>query len=148
MKLVGTAAALALALVFSWSPQAVPAEEPSATVHISQVQVALLVSGNLGGGELSFQGRKYPFRIGGLGYGGLGASKLEAYGEVYGLTNAADFEGMYVQARVGAVAGTEQAGKGGMWLSNSKGVKMRLQSQREGLALALGGDAVYIEYKK
>ena len=148
MKLACRLFAVTIAALLVPLVQIARAEEPSGTVRISQVQVALLVSGNLGGGDLTFQGRTYAFTIGGLGYGGIGASKLKAQGEVYGLTNVKDFEGVYVQARTGAVAGTENAGKGGMWLSNSKGVRMRLQSQREGLALALGGDAVVVEFKK
>lgn len=123
------------------------AEDVSGTVRISQVHVAFLVSGNVGGGSLQFQGSRYEFKIGGLGYGGIGASKMEAVGEVYGLTRIEDFQGAYAQVRVGAVAGTEQVGKGNLWLSNSKGVQINLRSTREGLALALGGDAVYVQFK-
>jgi hypothetical protein len=117
--------------------------EPSGKVRISQVQVAFLVSGNVGGGTLTFKGREYDFTVGGLGYGGIGAQKIEARGEVYNLKRIEDFEGAYAQGRVGAVAGDAQAG-GGMWLYNPNGVEIRLSSTREGYALSLGGDAVFI----
>jgi hypothetical protein len=73
----------------------------------------------------------------------VGAARVEAEGEVYGLGRLEDFEGPYAQARAGAVAGTEQV-EGGMWLVNPNGVRMLLRSRREGYALSLGGDAVYV----
>jgi hypothetical protein len=114
-------------------------------VRISQVQVALIVSGALGGGTLSFEGQSHDFSIGGLGIGGLGASRMEAEGEVYNLKRLEDFEGPYAQGRAGAVAGDSQI-EGGLWLINPKGVEMRLSSRREGYALSLGGDAVYVKF--
>ena len=121
------------------------AQSPSGTVTISQVQVALLVSGAVGGGTLSFGGESHDFSIGGLGIGGLGASRLEASGEVYNLERLEDFEGPYAQGRAGAVAGDQQL-EGGLWLINPQGVQMRLSSRREGYALSLGGDAVYVKF--
>jgi len=41
------------------------------------------------------------------------------------------------------VAGTASTGK--LWLQNEKGVVIELDAKREGLALALGGDAIYID---
>jgi hypothetical protein len=110
------------------------------------MQVAFLWSGSVGGGELTFEGREHGFTMGGVGYGGIGASRLEAEGEVYGLRRLADFEGAYAQVRYGAVAGSESLGE--LWLQNvvHGGVEIRLQSKREGLALSLGGDAVYIRF--
>src|SRR5689334_19685882 len=71
----------------------------SGTVTIEQVQIAFIGSGNLGGGTLVVGGQKYSFSIGGLGVGGFGVSKMEAYGNVYNLNNIGDFVGGYVQAR-------------------------------------------------
>ena len=126
----------------------------SGTVHIEQYQVAFIGSGNLGGGTLKFQGKTYKFTIGGVGIGGFGASKITANGTVYNLTKLSDFAGAYGQARTGFAAavgdvrtGVDTLDKGGgtLWLENTKGVYMKLASTREGLALALGGDAVYID---
>jgi hypothetical protein len=61
---------------------AAPAAQPDGAVTISQVQLALLVSGNVGGGMLSYNGETLAFSIGGLGVGGVGASRVEAEGEV------------------------------------------------------------------
>jgi hypothetical protein len=117
----------------------------SATLEIDQVQVALFYSGNLGGGKLHYNGKTYDFTVGGLGIGGIGASKMEAIGQVYNLTKLEDFPGAYGQARYGFAAGSESAGA--MWLQNPSGVLIELKTKREGLALSLGGDAVYIAFK-
>ncbi|TVR95876.1 MAG: hypothetical protein EA406_13185 [Rhodospirillales bacterium] len=118
-------------------------DKPAATVVIDQVQVAFIGSGNIGGGTLTFEERDYDFTIGGLGIGGVGVSRMTATGEVFGLQDVRDFEGAYVQGRYGAVAG--DIGAGALWLQNDKGVSMHLAAKREGLALSLGGDAVYIK---
>lgn len=143
MTRIGSWAAAAAAV---WA-LAVPAgaQEPSGRVRIEQVQIALLVSGNVGGGVLEFQGASHDFSLGGLGVGGVGAARIEATGEVYNLARLADFEGAYAQGRAGAVAGDQQL-QGGLWLVNAKGVEIMLESRREGLALSLGGDAVYIKF--
>ncbi|MGO9675314.1 MAG: hypothetical protein ACLPSF_14295 [Methylocella sp.] len=122
-----------------------PQGAPSATVSIQQVQVAFIGSGAIGGGTLKFQGRTYPITVGGLGVGGIGASRLTATGVVYGLNNLQDFAGVYAQVRAGWAIGDQ--GGGTLWLSNSKGVSMRLKTQREGLQLSLGADGVVIGFK-
>jgi hypothetical protein len=58
---------------------------PSGSVSIHQVQVAFIGSGAVGGGTLYFRGRSYPFKLGGLGIGGIGISTLDAAGSVYNL---------------------------------------------------------------
>ena len=117
----------------------------SGTVTIEQVQVAFFGSGNVGSGTLHYHGRTYRFSVGGLGVGGFGVSKMEAYGDVYNLKELRQFPGVYGQARYGAVAGNE--GGGEMWLQNPDGVMLSLKSRRQGLAVSLGADAVVIDFK-
>jgi hypothetical protein len=117
---------------------------PSGTVVIDQTQVAFLVSGSSGGGTLRFKGRSYPFKIGGLGIGGIGVSEIHATGTVYNLDRLEDFEGTYGQARAGYAIGKK--GSGGFWLENGD-VVIKLQSTRKGVALSLGGDAVRISFR-
>lgn len=116
----------------------------SGTVRVSQTQIAFIGSGNLGGGELTYEGKAYSFTIGGLGIGGFGISTIEATGEVYNMTSLADFEGAYGQARTGIVVGDTSAGQ--LWLQGPTGVYIHLNTKREGLALSLGGDAIYIKF--
>jgi hypothetical protein len=115
----------------------------SGTVRIEQVQVAFIGSGNLGGGTLKLGGKSYNFSVGGLGVGGFGISKMVATGNVYNLTDVAHFPGAYAQGRYGMAVGEASTGK--LWLKNSHGVVLELKAEREGLALSLGGDAVYID---
>lgn len=123
-------------------PQAVAGLTPSGTVNMDEVQVAYIGSGGGGSGTLYYQGRAYPFAVGGLGVGGFGASTISAQGEVYKLNSVAAFPGAYGQARYGLAIGN--ASMGDLWLQNEAGVIMHLKAKRSGLMLSLGGDAVVI----
>ena len=123
-------------------PEAVAGLQPSGTVEMRQVQAAFIGSAGGGTGTLYFQGQAYPFKVGGLGVGGIGASTLDADGEVYKLSNVAQFAGTYGQARYGYALGKTSGGD--LWLQNESGVIMHLHAKREGLMLSLGGDAVVI----
>ena len=101
-----------------------------------------ILSAQGGRGTLTFRGRKYAFRIGGLGVGELGISKINAYGEVYGLRRIEDFAGAYFQAGAGATA---VKGKGVQWLKNANGVELMLRSNSKGFSLNLGADGLVIE---
>jgi hypothetical protein len=115
----------------------------SGYVKMTQVQAAYLGSGNAGTGTLRYRRHTYPFTVGGLGVGGIGISKIEAQGEVYGLERLGDFPGAYIQGRYGLAVGTSSVGD--LWLKNGNGVIMRLVAKRQGLMLSLGGDAVVIQ---
>ncbi|MEZ5833907.1 MAG: hypothetical protein R3D05_22275 [Dongiaceae bacterium] len=139
MRLAAGAAAFAM-------PRASNAEDyvQSGTVKIEQVQIAFIGSGNLGGGTLYYSGKQYSFTVGGLGIGGIGISRMTATGIVYNLRNLNDFPGAYVQGRYGLALGDISTGE--LLLQNTQGVALRLKAERTGLALSLGGDAVYIGF--
>src|SRR5208337_2584572 len=122
-----------------------PKGPPSASVAIEQIQVAFIGSGAVGGGTLNYRGESYPINVGGLGIGGIGASKLTASGSVYGLERREDFAGAYVQIRKGWALGDQ--GRGTLWLRNGNGVTMKLNTRRKGLQLSLGADGVVIGFK-
>jgi hypothetical protein len=115
---------------------------PSGYVNMEEVSIAYLGQAGGGKGTLTFQGQTYPFDIAGLGGGGIGVSTLDASGEVYNLTDVAQFEGAYDEGRYGAVVG--DASTGDLWLENNAGVVMHLKAKREGLMLSLGADVVDI----
>lgn len=117
-------------------------KDPSGTIEIDQTQMALLISGSLGGGVLHYKGESYDFKIGGLGIGGVGISQIKAKGEVYSLDDLADFPGVYGQVSTGWAAGATKSG--GMWLQNPKGVTLRLDTERDGLILTAGAEGVLI----
>ena len=113
------------------------------TVTMEQVSVAFIGSVQSGNGMVNFQGKTYPFKISGLGVGGIGISKINAYGEVYDMKDIRDFAGGYIQARTGLVVGA--LGKSSLWLKNSKGVYLRITAKRKGLALSMGADGIVIK---
>jgi len=123
-------------------PQAIAGLTPDATIELQQVQVAYLGSASGGDGTLFYRGRAYPFKIGGLGVGGIGASTIDATGEVYKLPDLRSFPGTYAQARYGFAVGNMSGGD--LWMQNEAGVILHLKARRTGLMLSLGGDAVLI----
>jgi hypothetical protein len=138
---------MAAALITLWLlPTAATAQsappQPSGSVYIHQVQIAFIGSGTAGGGSLYCRGRSHPFKLGGLGIGGIGISTIDAQGTVYNLYRLSDFDGVYGQVRKGWAVGEQ--GRGEMWLQNSRGVYLRLRAQRQGLALSLGADGMVV----
>ena len=123
-------------------PEAVAGLTPDGTVDMNQVQVAYIGNAGGGSGTLYYHGGAYPFTVGGLGVGGIGASTVDAQGEVYKLRNLSQFPGSYAQASYGFVVGSTSSGD--LWMQNEAGVIMHLKAKRTGLMLSLGGDAVVI----
>jgi len=119
-----------------------PGEKPDGRVAMEFGQGGFILSASGGQGTLTFKGRKYVFKVGGMGVGGFGVSKVTASGEVFGLKRIEDFPGGYFQARAGYAA---VEGKGVQWLENSNGVVMKLRSTSRGVALNLGADGLKIE---
>ena len=124
------------------APPTFEGKQPSGFVAMREVQVAYI--GNAGGGHgtLTYQGQSYPFRIAGLGVGGIGVSTVDAEGEVYGLNGVAEFPGAYAAGQYGAVLGA--ASVGDIWLKNEHDVVLHLKAKREGLMLSVGADAIDI----
>jgi len=123
--------------------KALPAEDkPSGNITMEFGQGGFILSASGGNGTLIFNGRKYSFKLGSLGVGGIGVSKMTAVGEVYNLKRIEDFPGGYFQARAGYAA---VDGKGKLWLENSNGVVLKLKAKSKGLSLNLGADGLMIE---
>jgi hypothetical protein len=118
--------------------------ELAGEVELKQYSVAWGGSGTLGGGTLTIDGESYPFSIVGLGFGGFGASVVEAKGVVYNLPSRDAFPGTYGNARLGMTAG--ESGGGKLWLRNPDGVVIELESEMRGLALAGGIDGLVIQW--
>ena len=115
---------------------AADAKKPSGTVAITETQFAVILGGSSGGGTLTFQGKDYPFKIGGLTAGiNVGISKMSAVGEVYDLKDVSKFPGTYTKLDASIALG---GGVGGLRLKNENGVIMRLESRTQGLQLNVG----------
>jgi len=127
----GLLALLALAACSQQSAtgqQTVNGMTPSGTLEMHQVQAAYIASAGGGSGTLFFEGGAYPFDVGGVGIGGIGASTITAAGDVYGLTQLSQFSGTYVQGRYGFAFGDRSGGD--LWLKNNYGVILHLNAMR------------------
>ena len=124
-------------------PPTLEGKKPSGFVELHEVQVAYIGNAGGGSGTLTYDGRTYPFKIAGIGVGGIGASTIDAEGEVYNLTNLAEFPGAYGLGQYGAVAGKESVGD--MWLENPHHVVLHLKAKREGLMLSVGAEAIDVK---
>jgi len=130
--MVGTLA-LSATLLTAGLAFADEAKKPDGKVTISQTDFALILGGSVGGGKLTFKGKDYEFKIGGLTVGAnVGVSKADAAGEVYDLKDMKDFPGTYTKLDTGITLG---GGVGGLRLKNEHGVIMRLVSRTQGLQL-------------
>jgi hypothetical protein len=121
-------------------------EMPAGTVDIEEFAIAYLGQATMGHGTLDFGGETHRFKIGGLGAGGTGISKISAKGHVYRLNSLDQFAGEYVEGRAGFVIGDLSTGD--LLLKNTHGVVLRLKAKREGIMLALGADAITITLDK
>lgn len=131
-----------LAMAFSVTVFAEEQPPISGTVTIDEYELAYIFNGQAGGGKLYFQGNTYNFKLGGLGVGGIGASHIKAFGEVYNLNEVWQFPGAYGQASVGYSAAMQ--GKGHVWLQNANGVVLHLTTSQEGIGLTAGADGIVI----
>ena len=96
--------------------------------------------------RLTFQGKTHPFKLVGTVLGPGGVSKLDVAGNVYNLSDLAQFSGPYAQG-AGQI-GLEASSEGDLWLQNKAGVIMHLTGTQEGATLSLGRDEILIELTK
>src|SRR3954454_12446309 len=123
LALAGTIAPVVLAP--SWAATGV--------VSVEIAKAGFIVGIGGGRGTLTFKGRHYPLKVGGLSFGAtIGASKANLVGHAYNLQQASDIAGTYsaVAASV-AVAG----GASTIRLQNAKGVVLELRGRNIGLEL-------------
>lgn len=138
------AATLALAGVLAAPASLAHAQRPDATIQFTGGEVAFILGVHWGGGTLTYHGRRYPLRVGGLKLGSIGGSSYSAVGKVYHLHRVKDIEGTYGAANVSATAGQ---GAGGIDMTNGNGVEIRATSTHSGLQLTLAASGVDIRLK-
>ncbi len=121
------------------------ADTPDATLKLSGGSMAAGVGVSWGSGTLTYKGKTYPISVTGLSIGEVGATKLEASGEVYHLNMLDDFDGNYTAA---GAAATLAGGAGAVAMRNQNGVTVSLVSTTRGLKVALGAGGVSMRIKK
>jgi len=137
-----------LMLALTWASAAMAQDQPppiSGRVTLTIIQAGLVVGGTGGHGVLTFNGKRYPFKIGGVGIGVLGGAKVHAEGLVYNLSDAADFSGTYVKGQTAYALG---GGEGALWLQNTNGVVLKLDSTTKGAVLSFSGEGLVVTMGK
>jgi hypothetical protein len=114
---------------------------PPAWVELERTSVAAGLGIHWGGGTLQFEGRDYGFSVKGMSLGDLGASKLNALGNVRHLDDISDFAGTYVAVGAGIAAGP---GVSAVTMRNEHGVVISLRSELQGAQLTLGAEGLRI----
>ncbi len=96
-----------------------------------------------GGGQLTYLGNTYDFRVTGLKQSEADLTSLVSTGQVYNLTDLAHFPGVYGKARVSDVLADDAAGE--LWLENANGVVIRLDGRGANQMLSMATDGVMVE---
>jgi hypothetical protein len=131
-----------MVLMLAVAPSQSYAETGAISVKISKVGFIVGVGG--GSGILTFQGKQYPLRIGGVSLGTIGIAEMELVGTATNLSSAADVAGTYTALSASvAVAGGAKAAT----LKNSKGVVLNLKGKEVGFeaSVSLSGLTISLE---
>ena len=142
--LIGAAAALILAAGGTLFPAAASAADGKIELELYKAGLVAGVSG--GSGKLTFEGKEYPIKLGGVSLGAtIGVSKAELIGDAKNLKSPADIEGVYSATQAGlAVAGGNKVAK----LKNAKGVELNVKGKQIGLELSLDLSGLQVSLKK
>jgi hypothetical protein len=136
------AAIIVAAVMLTGAPSRSYAETGSVRLKITKVGFIVGVGG--GSGTLTFKGRQYRLRIGGISAGTIGAAGADLVGTASNLRTAADIAGNYSAVSAGvAVAGGAKAAT----LRNSNGVVLQLQGKQVGFeaSLSLSGMTISLQ---
>lgn len=145
-KLTGTLVLTTAMLMGNLALAADIAKKSSGKVTIDETQFGLILGGSVGDGNLTFRGKRYPFKIGGLSVGAhLGVAKTSAVGKVYNLKEISNFPGTYTKLDASIALG---GGVGGLQMQNENGVIMNLESRTQGLQFNLGMSGVTVTMEK
>jgi hypothetical protein len=118
---------------------------PSGKIWIESNSIALAVGVNWGDGRLTFKGKRQQlFRVAGLTLVDIGIAKATAVGEVYNLTDIAQFEGTYLASEAEF---TPAGGMGGISMRNKNGVVLHLRGDSEEARLQLAPSGVTIKFR-
>jgi opacity protein-like surface antigen len=142
MKRMSLAALASLAFLIP--AVAADAAAPDATITLSGGSVAVGIGYTWGDGMLLFKGRSYPFTVSGLSVIDIGIAKIDGRGDVFNLSNVADFPGTYIAAGIGATI----AGGGSVAaMENQNGVIIHFRSTTAGLKLNLSPAGIVFKLK-
>ena len=151
LALVGPEALVALLTLSSLALSARAEERDSlkpkvdGTLVLSAKQVSAVIGFAWGAGTLTFREKTQEVTVDGLTVGAVGVSAIEARGEVFYLSDVADFPGKYTAVAGGVTPGV---GAGALVMRNDKGVEVRLLASTKGVSLTAGVSGVTLAFKK
>jgi hypothetical protein len=124
-----------LALIALVAASWLPARADSGTVRISFIKAGWVIGGSVGSGTMTFQGRTYRLKVGGLSYGfTFGGSQTNLRGRVSNIFHPRDIEGVYGAGSAGAAI---IRGAQAVLLTNQKGAVLELSGSQTGLIVNL-----------
>jgi hypothetical protein len=115
--------------------------QPTGSVTFSGGSVAAGIGYVWGHGTLTYRDKQYKFKVSGVSVVDVGAANITATGDVYNLSGLPDFDGKYSAVAAGVTVG---GGGSVAYLSNGKGVVIKLHSTTQGLRFNLSADGVRI----
>ena len=116
--------------------------EMPGTVELNQAPLNDVLVGGGGTGTVFFHGALYHFAIGGLGVDGSAVAIVQTSGEVYRLTDIAQFPGIYRRAPASSIVPGQPVD--GLWLQNGRAAIMHLRVPPGGRMPDIGTDAVRV----
>jgi lipid-binding SYLF domain-containing protein len=113
----------------------VPAEAATGSVSLHIASAGFIFGVTGGSGTLSFRGRQFPLRVGGISAGALiGVSATDLVGSATNIHSPGDIAGIYSAIGAGmSIAG----GRSNAQLSNANGVVLRLHGRQVGFSFSI-----------
>lgn len=130
-KLVAVAVAAVTILIGA----SAPSQAQSGTVRLNIFKAGFIVGVGGGNGTLTYHGRTYRLKVGGIGIGSLGVANVHLVGTATNLNSPLDIAGTYGAFGAGAAfVGGGQAAT----LQNERGVVLTVQGMQVGFQVSLG----------
>jgi len=134
---------LMLGIVFMASTAA--ADMTDGTITMTIRSAAMGLGHSAGEGILKYGGKEYPFTVGGISVGAVGASTVNFTGYVENLKNVSDFTGLYYGEKVEMQT---VGGDSDLKIKSEKGVVMVLKGSSEsGFGIKIGQQGIKFTLK-
>jgi hypothetical protein len=111
-----------------------PSQADTGAVRFRVGSAGFIVGVGGGSGTLTFHGKTYPLRIGGVSVGMIGVSSTDLVGRARNLRRASDIAGTYTAVGAGlAIAGGASTAR----LQNANGVVLEVRGTKVGFSASL-----------
>jgi hypothetical protein len=127
-------AAVAFAAAAIMIVATLPTQADTGAVRFRVGSAGFIVGVGGGSGTLTFQGKTYPLRIGGVSLGMIGVSSADLVGRARNLRRASDIAGSYTAVGAGlAIAGGASTAR----MQNANGVILEVRGTKVGFSASL-----------